>query len=162
MIRVPFLPAFQLARATVRDPKTGVLTVASYRVSKRLAKVMVEEGWLLTPQLWGLPVPTEGGWLGWLSSLLVPAPACGELSLCAAFSAGPEAGESGGPHLSLLCPAFLSLLFWCSSWLEEDDDPVVARVNLRMQHITGLTVKTAELLQVWLVPGTLELGRECF
>ncbi|XP_073734742.1 prolyl 4-hydroxylase subunit alpha-2 isoform X5 [Callorhinus ursinus] len=59
----------KLARATVRDPKTGILTVASYRVSK-------------------------------------------------------------------------------SSWLEEDDDPVVARVNLRMQHITGLTVKTAELLQV--------------
>ncbi|EGW08815.1 Prolyl 4-hydroxylase subunit alpha-2 [Cricetulus griseus] len=58
----------KLARATVRDPKTGVLTVASYRVSK-------------------------------------------------------------------------------SSWLEEDDDPVVARVNRRMQHITGLTVKTAELLQ---------------
>lgn len=25
----------QLARATVRDPKTGVLTVANYRVSKR-------------------------------------------------------------------------------------------------------------------------------
>ena len=42
MISVPFLPAFQLARATVRDPKTGVLTVASYRVSKRLAKVMVK------------------------------------------------------------------------------------------------------------------------
>uniref|UniRef100_A0A8C4WCL1 procollagen-proline 4-dioxygenase n=1 Tax=Gopherus evgoodei TaxID=1825980 RepID=A0A8C4WCL1_9SAUR len=59
----------KLARATVRDPKTGVLTVASYRVSK-------------------------------------------------------------------------------SSWLEEHDDPVVARVNHRMQHITGLTVKTAELLQV--------------
>nr|KAF6481355.1 hypothetical protein HJG59_013743 [Molossus molossus] len=34
------------------------------------------------------------------------------------------------------------------SWLEENDDPVVARVNRRMQHITGLTVKTAELLQV--------------
>ncbi|XP_021513912.1 prolyl 4-hydroxylase subunit alpha-2 isoform X1 [Meriones unguiculatus] len=59
----------KLARATVRDPKTGVLTVASYRVSK-------------------------------------------------------------------------------SSWLEEADDPVVARVNRRMQHITGLTVETAELLQV--------------
>ncbi|KAF1643966.1 Prolyl 4-hydroxylase subunit alpha-2, partial [Eudyptes chrysocome] len=59
----------RLARATVRDPKTGVLTVASYRVSK-------------------------------------------------------------------------------SSWLEEDDDPVVAKVNQRMQQITGLTVKTAELLQV--------------
>lgn len=36
----------------------------------------------------------------------------------------------------------------CSSWLEEDDDPVVAKVNQRMQQITGLTVKTAELLQV--------------
>ncbi|XP_071614518.1 prolyl 4-hydroxylase subunit alpha-2 isoform X6 [Heliangelus exortis] len=59
----------RLARATVRDPKTGVLTVASYRVSK-------------------------------------------------------------------------------SSWLEEDDDPVVAKVNQRMQQITGLTVKTAELLQM--------------
>ncbi|KAM7100939.1 prolyl 4-hydroxylase subunit alpha-2 isoform 2-T4 [Ciconia maguari] len=59
----------RLARATVRDPKTGVLTVASYRVSK-------------------------------------------------------------------------------SSWLEEEDDPVVAKVNQRMQQITGLTVKTAELLQV--------------
>ncbi|XP_019390592.1 PREDICTED: prolyl 4-hydroxylase subunit alpha-2 isoform X2 [Crocodylus porosus] len=59
----------KLARATVRDPKTGVLTVASYRVSK-------------------------------------------------------------------------------SSWLEEYDDPIVAKVNHRMQHITGLTVKTAELLQV--------------
>ncbi|XP_067160908.1 prolyl 4-hydroxylase subunit alpha-2 isoform X6 [Apteryx mantelli] len=59
----------RLARATVRDPKTGVLTVASYRVSK-------------------------------------------------------------------------------SSWLEEDDDPVVAKVNRRMQQITGLTVKTAELLQM--------------
>ncbi|XP_039766163.1 prolyl 4-hydroxylase subunit alpha-2 isoform X3 [Ornithorhynchus anatinus] len=59
----------KLARATVRDPKTGVLTVANYRVSK-------------------------------------------------------------------------------SSWLEEEDDPVVAQVNRRMQYITGLTVKTAELLQV--------------
>ncbi|XP_075397628.1 prolyl 4-hydroxylase subunit alpha-2 isoform X1 [Tenrec ecaudatus] len=59
----------KLARATVRDPKTGILTVASYRVSK-------------------------------------------------------------------------------SSWLEEGDDPVVAQVNRRMQHITGLTVQTAELLQV--------------
>ncbi|XP_012369757.1 prolyl 4-hydroxylase subunit alpha-2 [Octodon degus] len=29
-----------------------------------------------------------------------------------------------------------------------DRDPVVARVNRRMQHITGLTVQTAELLQV--------------
>eukprot|EP00079_Xenopus_tropicalis_P033765 XP_017947536.1 PREDICTED: prolyl 4-hydroxylase subunit alpha-2 isoform X3 [Xenopus tropicalis] len=59
----------KLARATVRDPKTGVLSVANYRVSK-------------------------------------------------------------------------------SAWLEENDDPVIARVNLRMQAITGLTVDTAELLQV--------------
>ncbi|XP_051902808.1 prolyl 4-hydroxylase subunit alpha-2 isoform X2 [Hippocampus zosterae] len=59
----------RLARATVRDPKTGVLTTANYRVSK-------------------------------------------------------------------------------SAWLEEEDGPVVARVNQRIQDITGLTVDTAELLQV--------------
>uniref|UniRef100_A0A2D4PBE0 procollagen-proline 4-dioxygenase n=1 Tax=Micrurus surinamensis TaxID=129470 RepID=A0A2D4PBE0_MICSU len=59
----------KLARATVRDPKTGVLTVANYRVSK-------------------------------------------------------------------------------SSWLEEEDDLVIAKVNHRMELITGLTTKTAELLQV--------------
>ncbi|XP_049599412.1 prolyl 4-hydroxylase subunit alpha-2 isoform X3 [Syngnathus scovelli] len=59
----------RLARATVRDPKTGVLTTAHYRVSK-------------------------------------------------------------------------------SAWLEEEDGPVIARVNQRIQDITGLTVDTAELLQV--------------
>ncbi|XP_077361477.1 prolyl 4-hydroxylase subunit alpha-2 isoform X2 [Festucalex cinctus] len=59
----------RLARATVRDPKTGVLTTANYRVSK-------------------------------------------------------------------------------SAWLEEEDDPVIGRVNQRIQDITGLTVDTAELLQV--------------
>ncbi|XP_001371555.2 prolyl 4-hydroxylase subunit alpha-2 [Monodelphis domestica] len=35
-----------------------------------------------------------------------------------------------------------------SSWLKEDDDPIIAQVNRRMQYITGLSVKTAELLQV--------------
>uniref|UniRef100_A0A8C8E037 procollagen-proline 4-dioxygenase n=1 Tax=Oryzias sinensis TaxID=183150 RepID=A0A8C8E037_9TELE len=59
----------RLARATVRDPKTGVLTTAPYRVSK-------------------------------------------------------------------------------SAWLEGEDDPVIDRVNQRIQDITGLTVETAELLQV--------------
>uniref|UniRef100_A0A672Z713 procollagen-proline 4-dioxygenase n=1 Tax=Sphaeramia orbicularis TaxID=375764 RepID=A0A672Z713_9TELE len=59
----------RLARATVRDPKTGVLTTAQYRVSK-------------------------------------------------------------------------------SAWLEGEDDPVIARVNQRIEDITGLTVDTAELLQV--------------
>lgn len=64
-------------------------------------------------------------------------------------------GESAGPHRSL-SSLLLSLTPFClSSWLEEDEDPVVARVNRRMQHITGLTVKTAELLQVWRVPGAL-------
>ncbi|KAG8439203.1 hypothetical protein GDO86_005429 [Hymenochirus boettgeri] len=67
--RIKELAKPRLARATVRDPKTGVLTVANYRVSK-------------------------------------------------------------------------------SAWLEEEDDPVIARVNLRMQAITGLTANTAELLQV--------------
>ncbi|EPY81668.1 Prolyl 4-hydroxylase alpha-2 subunit precursor isoform 4-like protein [Camelus ferus] len=85
----------KLARATVRDPKTGVLTVASYRVSKRLAKVVV--------------VVVGCSSLNSRASRFLP---------------------QGG------------------SWLEENDDPVVARVNLRMQYITGLTVKTAELLQV--------------
>ncbi|KAF5898402.1 prolyl 4-hydroxylase subunit alpha-2 isoform X2, partial [Clarias magur] len=59
----------RLARATVRDPKTGVLTTAQYRVSK-------------------------------------------------------------------------------SAWLEGYEDPVIARVNQRIEDITGLTVETAELLQV--------------
>ncbi|XP_024122315.1 prolyl 4-hydroxylase subunit alpha-2 isoform X1 [Oryzias melastigma] len=59
----------RLARATVRDPKTGVLTTAPYRVSK-------------------------------------------------------------------------------SAWLEGEDDPVVDKVNQRIEDITGLTVETAELLQV--------------
>ncbi|XP_036443399.1 prolyl 4-hydroxylase subunit alpha-2 isoform X1 [Colossoma macropomum] len=59
----------RLARATVRDPKTGVLTTAHYRVSK-------------------------------------------------------------------------------SAWLEGDEDPVIARVNQRIEDVTGLTVDTAELLQV--------------
>ncbi|KAL0994541.1 hypothetical protein UPYG_G00123740 [Umbra pygmaea] len=59
----------RLARATVRDPKTGVLTTANYRVSK-------------------------------------------------------------------------------SAWLEGEEDPVIERVNQRIQDITGLTTQTAELLQV--------------
>ncbi|XP_046876302.1 prolyl 4-hydroxylase subunit alpha-2 isoform X2 [Hypomesus transpacificus] len=59
----------RLARATVRDPKTGVLTTANYRVSK-------------------------------------------------------------------------------SAWLEGEEDPIIERVNQRIQDITGLTVQTAELLQV--------------
>ncbi|XP_053543986.1 prolyl 4-hydroxylase subunit alpha-2 isoform X1 [Ictalurus punctatus] len=59
----------RLARATVRDPKTGVLTTAHYRVSK-------------------------------------------------------------------------------SAWLEEYEDPVIAHVNQRIEDVTGLTVDTAELLQV--------------
>ncbi|CAJ1063494.1 prolyl 4-hydroxylase subunit alpha-2 isoform X3 [Xyrichtys novacula] len=59
----------RLARATVRDPKTGVLTTANYRVSK-------------------------------------------------------------------------------SAWLEGEEDPIIERVNQRIQDITGLTVDTAELLQV--------------
>lgn len=50
------------------------------------------------------------------------------------------------------CADWYCKIMYCypslSSWLEEDDDPVVAKVNQRMQQITGLTVKTAELLQV--------------
>ncbi|XP_018419280.1 PREDICTED: prolyl 4-hydroxylase subunit alpha-2 isoform X2 [Nanorana parkeri] len=67
--RIKELAKPRLARATVRDPKTGVLTTANYRVSK-------------------------------------------------------------------------------SAWLEEYEDPVIVHVNKRMQAITGLTIDTAELLQV--------------
>ncbi|XP_055797944.1 prolyl 4-hydroxylase subunit alpha-2-like isoform X4 [Salvelinus fontinalis] len=58
----------RLARATVRDPITGILTTANYRVSK-------------------------------------------------------------------------------SAWLEGEEDPVIERVNQRIEDITGLTTQTAELLQ---------------
>ena len=46
-------------------------------------------------------------------------------------------------HLVCVCVCAFS-----SAWLEGEDDPVVARVNQRIEDITGLTVKTAELLQV--------------
>lgn len=35
-----------------------------------------------------------------------------------------------------------------SAWLEGYEDPVIARVNQRIEDIIGLTVDTAELLQV--------------
>lgn len=35
-----------------------------------------------------------------------------------------------------------------SAWLEGEEDPVIERVNKRIEDITGLTVDTAELLQV--------------
>ncbi|XP_048459724.1 prolyl 4-hydroxylase subunit alpha-2-like isoform X1 [Rhincodon typus] len=35
-----------------------------------------------------------------------------------------------------------------SAWLDDDEDPVVNRVNQRIEDITGLEVDTAELLQV--------------
>uniref|UniRef100_A0A671XHL8 procollagen-proline 4-dioxygenase n=1 Tax=Sparus aurata TaxID=8175 RepID=A0A671XHL8_SPAAU len=46
----------------------------------------------------------------------------------------------------LLQHVLVLLLF--SAWLEAEDDPVIARVNQRIEDITGLTVDTAELLQV--------------
>uniref|UniRef100_A0A8C9VK81 procollagen-proline 4-dioxygenase n=1 Tax=Scleropages formosus TaxID=113540 RepID=A0A8C9VK81_SCLFO len=69
MEKIKELAKPRLARATVRDPKSGVLTTANYRVSK-------------------------------------------------------------------------------SAWLEEDIDPVITRVSQRIEDLTGLTVDTAELLQV--------------
>ncbi|XP_043925129.1 prolyl 4-hydroxylase subunit alpha-2 isoform X2 [Protopterus annectens] len=35
-----------------------------------------------------------------------------------------------------------------SAWLEEEDSAVIVRVNQRIEDITGLTAKTAELLQI--------------
>uniref|UniRef100_A0A4W5MSB3 procollagen-proline 4-dioxygenase n=1 Tax=Hucho hucho TaxID=62062 RepID=A0A4W5MSB3_9TELE len=65
----PLLPHRWKSTSTVRDPKTGVLTTANYRVSK-------------------------------------------------------------------------------SAWLEGEEDPVIERVNQRIEDITGLTTQTAELLQI--------------
>lgn len=69
MDKIKELAKPRLARATVRDPKTGVLTTAQYRVSK-------------------------------------------------------------------------------SAWLEGEEDPLIEKVNQRIGDVTGLTVETAELLQV--------------
>lgn len=41
-----------------------------------------------------------------------------------------------------------NMFLFLSAWLEEEDDPVISRVNQRIEDITGLTVDTAELLQV--------------
>lgn len=38
-----------------------------------------------------------------------------------------------------------------SAWLEGEEDVVIERVNQRIEDITGLTVETAELLQVMLL-----------
>lgn len=40
------------------------------------------------------------------------------------------------------------MMVFLSAWLEGEEDPVIARVNQRIEDLTGLTVKTAELLQV--------------
>lgn len=42
---VDLLVPAQLARATVRDPKTGVLTTANYRVSKRYTPQQQQQLW---------------------------------------------------------------------------------------------------------------------
>lgn len=39
-------------------------------------------------------------------------------------------------------------MLFVSAWLEGEEDPVIERVNQRIEDLTGLTVKTAELLQV--------------
>jgi len=35
-----------------------------------------------------------------------------------------------------------------SAWLEGEEDPIIERVNQRIEDVTDLTVQTAELLQV--------------
>ena len=43
---------------------------------------------------------------------------------------------------------YVHIVLFLSAWLEGEDDPVIARVNQRIEDLTGLTVDTAELLQV--------------
>lgn len=43
----------------------------------------------------------------------------------------------------------IKLIFSCpSAWLAGYEDPVVSRINMRIQDLTGLDVSTAEELQV--------------
>lgn len=51
---------------------------------------------------------------------------------------------------SVSCAYTVNVHGFCfvSAWLDVEDDPVIDRVNKRIEDITGLTVDTAELLQV--------------
>uniref|UniRef100_A0A7N9AUR3 procollagen-proline 4-dioxygenase n=1 Tax=Mastacembelus armatus TaxID=205130 RepID=A0A7N9AUR3_9TELE len=46
------------------------------------------------------------------------------------------------------CPGTHMCFCFFSAWLEGEEDPIIDRVNQRIEDITGLTVDTAELLQV--------------
>lgn len=49
-------------------------------------------------------------------------------------------------RLAHCCIAVCLMIF--SAWLEAYEDEVIARVNQRIEDLTGLTTDTAELLQV--------------
>lgn len=49
---------------------------------------------------------------------------------------------------SVLCAYTCTRFCFSSAWLDGEDDPVITRVNQRIEDITALTVETAELLQV--------------
>lgn len=38
--------------------------------------------------------------------------------------------------------------FVFSAWLKDSDHPVIARISKRLDHMTGLEIKTAEDLQI--------------
>lgn len=99
--------------------------------------------------------------IGCESMLTSASPDCITASLSAAFTPLPVSAGLDWAQRTPSKPAraiHLCSFLLPSSWLEEEDDPVVARVNRRMQHITGLTVKTAELLQVGWSLGLEDLG----
>lgn len=142
---------FKLARATVRDPKTGVLTTANYRVSKRYHHLVAFSSASYQHQLQLLKS-------AYTDMREMDVNTCTNLNvfwkqLCYNWT---EIGQVAHPLnismcLSLHCTMcfFICIHVLClSAWLEEDDDPVIARVNQRIEDITGLTVQTAELLQV--------------
>ena len=44
---------------------------------------------------------------------------------------------------------FVCLLLSVSGWLKDSDHELIRRVSLRIEDVTGLTMDTAEELQVW-------------
>ena len=53
----------------------------------------------------------------------------------------------------LFCLFLFTCLLPVSGWLKDGDDELVRRVSLRIEDVTGLTMDTAEELQVCTVQG---------
>ena len=56
----------------------------------------------------------------------------------------------------------LTQFYWyCSAWLENTDDELIAKVNRRIGAVTGLDMSTAEPLQVYSVLQLISIFVSC-